>query len=120
MQKGLICMANQMHESDEELDNNRIEELDQPTSMTDLPIQINWSSDLPPGITVPQVNIHSIVLDFSAVSFLDFSAMRVLQKVIFIPKTDSNLIQEKHKCGRVLHRGISICTGKSVATFEFM
>lgn len=113
-------MANQMHESDEELDNNRIEELDQPTSMTDLPIQINWSSDLPPGITVPQVNIHSIVLDFSAVSFLDFSAMRVLQKVIFIPETDSNLIKEKHKCGRVLHRGISICTGKSVATFEFM
>uniref|UniRef100_A0A8C3BBL3 Solute carrier family 26 member 3 n=1 Tax=Cairina moschata TaxID=8855 RepID=A0A8C3BBL3_CAIMO len=80
--KGLICMANQMHESDEELDNNRIEELDQPTSMTDLPIQINWSSDLPPGITVPQVNIHSIVLDFSAVSFLDFSAMRVLQKTL--------------------------------------
>ncbi|NWZ21120.1 S26A3 protein, partial [Asarcornis scutulata] len=80
--KGLICMANQTHESDEELDNNRIEELDQPTNMTDLPIRINWSSDLPPGITVPQVNIHSIVLDFSAVSFLDFSAMRVLQKTL--------------------------------------
>uniref|UniRef100_A0A8B9D4L7 Solute carrier family 26 member 3 n=1 Tax=Anser cygnoides TaxID=8845 RepID=A0A8B9D4L7_ANSCY len=80
--KGLICMANQTHESDEELDNNRIEELDQPTNMTDLPIRINWGSDLPPGITVPQVNIHSIVLDFSAVSFLDFSAMRVLQKTL--------------------------------------
>ncbi|XP_035405205.2 chloride anion exchanger [Cygnus atratus] len=80
--KGLICTANQTHESDEELDNNRIEELDQPTNMTDLPIRINWGSDLPPGITVPQVNIHSIVLDFSAVSFLDFSAMRVLQKTL--------------------------------------
>uniref|UniRef100_A0A8B9VQJ8 Solute carrier family 26 member 3 n=1 Tax=Anas zonorhyncha TaxID=75864 RepID=A0A8B9VQJ8_9AVES len=80
--KGFICMANQTHESDEELDNNRIEELDQPTSMTDLPIRIDWSSDLPPGITVPHVNIHSIVLDFSAVSFLDFSAMRVLQKTL--------------------------------------
>lgn len=113
-------MANQTHESDEELDNNRIEELDQPTSMTDLPIRIDWSSDLPPGITVPHINIHSIVLDFSAVSFLDFSAMRVLQKVIFIPETDSNRIKEKHKCGRVLHRGISIWTGKPVATFEFM
>ncbi|XP_054033817.1 chloride anion exchanger [Dryobates pubescens] len=80
--KGLICMANHMHESDEELDNNRIEELDQPTNMTDLPIQINWGADLPPGITVPQVNIHSIILDFSSVSFLDFSAMRVLQKTL--------------------------------------
>ncbi|NXK02751.1 S26A3 protein, partial [Herpetotheres cachinnans] len=80
--KGLICMANHTHESDEELDNNRIEELDQPTNMTDLPIQINWGADLPPGITVPRVDIHSIILDFSSVSFLDFSAMRVLQKTL--------------------------------------
>uniref|UniRef100_A0A8B9MS66 Solute carrier family 26 member 3 n=1 Tax=Accipiter nisus TaxID=211598 RepID=A0A8B9MS66_9AVES len=80
--KGLICMANYTHESDEELDNNRIEELDQPTNMTDLPIQINWGADLPPGIIVPQVNIHSIILDFSSVSFLDFSAMRILQKTL--------------------------------------
>ncbi|NXG53443.1 S26A3 protein, partial [Psilopogon haemacephalus] len=80
--KGLVCMANHTHESDEELDNNRIEELDQPTNMTDLPIQINWGADLPPGITVPKVNIHSIVLDFSSVSFLDFSAMRILQKTL--------------------------------------
>ncbi|PKU40263.1 chloride anion exchanger [Limosa lapponica baueri] len=80
--KGLICVANHTHESDEELDNNSIEELDQPTKMTDLPIQIDWSTDLPPGITVPQVDIHSIILDFSAVSFLDFSAMRVLQKTL--------------------------------------
>uniref|UniRef100_A0A8D0KQB3 Solute carrier family 26 member 3 n=1 Tax=Strix occidentalis caurina TaxID=311401 RepID=A0A8D0KQB3_STROC len=86
--KGLICMANHTHESDEELDNNRIEELDQPTNMTDLPIQINWGADLPPGITVPRVDIHSIVLDFSSVSFLDYSAMRVLQKVIVIHKTN--------------------------------
>ncbi|KAM9245621.1 chloride anion exchanger [Leptosomus discolor] len=80
--KGLICAANHTHESDEELDNNRIEELDQPTNMTDLPIQINWGADLPPGITVPRVDIHSIILDFSSVSFLDFSAMRVLQKTL--------------------------------------
>ncbi|KFQ15265.1 Chloride anion exchanger, partial [Leptosomus discolor] len=78
----LICAANHTHESDEELDNNRIEELDQPTNMTDLPIQINWGADLPPGITVPRVDIHSIILDFSSVSFLDFSAMRVLQKTL--------------------------------------
>ncbi|XP_010183859.1 PREDICTED: chloride anion exchanger [Mesitornis unicolor] len=80
--KGLICTANHTYESDEELDNNRIEELDQPTNMTDLPVQINWGADLPPGITVPRVDIHSIILDFSSVSFLDFSAMRVLQKTL--------------------------------------
>uniref|UniRef100_A0A8B9NTT8 Solute carrier family 26 member 3 n=1 Tax=Apteryx owenii TaxID=8824 RepID=A0A8B9NTT8_APTOW len=80
--KGLICMANHTPESDEELDNNRIEELDQPTDLTDLPIHIDWSTDLPPTISVPRVDIHSIVLDFSAVSFLDVSAMRVLQKIL--------------------------------------
>ncbi|XP_025931821.1 chloride anion exchanger [Apteryx rowi] len=80
--KGFICMANHTPESDEELDNNRIEELDQPTDLTDLPIHIDWSTDLPPTISVPRVDIHSIVLDFSAVSFLDVSAMRVLQKIL--------------------------------------
>ncbi|XP_042728630.1 chloride anion exchanger [Lagopus leucura] len=80
--KGLICMAHNTQESDDELDNNRMEELDQPTDMADLPVQINWDAELPPGIVVPRVDIHSIVLDFSAVSFLDFSAMRVLQKTL--------------------------------------
>ncbi|XP_065597002.1 chloride anion exchanger [Cyrtonyx montezumae] len=80
--KGLICVAHHTLESDDELDNNRMEELDQPTDMADLPIQINWDAELPPGIIVPRVDIHSIVLDFSAVSFLDFSAMRVLQKTL--------------------------------------
>lgn len=79
-------MTSLTYESDEELDNNRIEELDQPTVMTDLPIRINWAN-LPPGITVPQVNLHSIILDFSSVSFLDFSAMTVLRKVITIHRT---------------------------------
>ncbi|XP_023774382.1 chloride anion exchanger isoform X1 [Cyanistes caeruleus] len=80
--KGLICMAKPTYESDEELDNDKIEELDQPTVMTDLPIRINWDTDLPPGITVPQVKLHSIILDFSSVSFLDFSAMTVLRKTL--------------------------------------
>lgn len=88
-------MANPTYESDEELDNNQIEELDQPTVMTDLPIRINWDSDLPPGITVPQVNLHSIILDFSSVSFLDFSAMTILRKVITIHKTNSDHVKEK-------------------------
>lgn len=90
-------MANHIHESDEELDNNRIEELDQPTNMTDLPIQINWNADLPPSITVPRVDIHSIILDFSSVSFLDFSAMRVLQKVVVIHKINSDYMKKKHR-----------------------
>lgn len=89
-------MAHHTQESDDELDNNRMEELDQPTDMADLPIQINWDAELPPGIVVPRVDIHSILLDFSAVSFLDFSAMRVLQKVVPTDDTDSDHTKEKH------------------------
>uniref|UniRef100_A0A8B9F0V9 Solute carrier family 26 member 3 n=1 Tax=Amazona collaria TaxID=241587 RepID=A0A8B9F0V9_9PSIT len=106
--KGLICMANHTHESDEELDNNKIEELDQPTNMTDLPIQINWGADLPPSITVPRVDIHSIILDFSSVSFLDFSAMTVLQKIlkefvrinidIYIAAAHEGLLEKLERC----------------------
>lgn len=86
-------MASPTYESDEELDNNKIEELDQPTIMTDLPIRIDWGRDLPPSIIVPRVNIHSIILDFSSVSFVDFSAMTILQKVITSHKTNSDHIK---------------------------
>ncbi|NWU95547.1 S26A3 protein, partial [Upupa epops] len=105
----LICVANHTQESDEELDNNRIEELDQPTNMTELPIQINWSANLPPGIIVPRVDIHSIILDFSSVSFLDFSAMRVLQKTlkefvrididIYIAGAHEGFLDKLERCG---------------------
>ncbi|KAJ6666289.1 hypothetical protein lerEdw1_000561 [Lerista edwardsae] len=80
--KGLICTVSGVSDSDEELDNNRIEELDQPADTKDLPIQIDWNSDLPINITVPRIDIHSLILDFSAVSFLDVSAMRVLRETI--------------------------------------
>ncbi|XP_019364946.1 PREDICTED: chloride anion exchanger [Gavialis gangeticus] len=80
--KGFICTVNGIPEPDEELDNNKIEELDQPTNMADLPMQIDWNSDLPPSIRVPRIDVHSIILDFSAVTFLDVSAMRVLQQTL--------------------------------------
>uniref|UniRef100_A0A8D2Q952 Solute carrier family 26 member 3 n=1 Tax=Varanus komodoensis TaxID=61221 RepID=A0A8D2Q952_VARKO len=80
--KGYLCTVNGMNDSDEELDNNRIEELDQPTNTKDLPLQIDWNSPLPLNLSVPRVDIHSIILDFSAVSFLDVSAMRILKETL--------------------------------------
>uniref|UniRef100_A0A8C2HGY2 Solute carrier family 26 member 3 n=1 Tax=Cyprinus carpio TaxID=7962 RepID=A0A8C2HGY2_CYPCA len=58
-------------------DNNSIEGLDQPIDFSGIPIQVNWNTELPANISVPPVNIHSLVLDFSAVSFLDISALKV-------------------------------------------
>uniref|UniRef100_A0A8C8VPC8 Solute carrier family 26 member 3 n=1 Tax=Pelusios castaneus TaxID=367368 RepID=A0A8C8VPC8_9SAUR len=82
IQKCFICTVNGLNDSEEELDNNSIEELDQPTNMADLPFQIDWNTDLPPNITVPRIDIHSLILDFSAVSFFDVSALRVLKEIL--------------------------------------
>lgn len=65
-------------ESDDE---NNFEELDQPTNFKDLPTQIDWNAELPANIVVPRVDLHSLVLDFAAVSFLDISGLKGLKTV---------------------------------------
>nr|XP_028603001.1 chloride anion exchanger [Podarcis muralis] len=107
--KGLICTVNGISDSDEELDNNRIEELDQPTYTKDLPIQIDWNSNLPPNITVPKIDTHSVILDFSAVSFLDVSALRVLGQTlkefvridvdVYIVGAHDGVLDKLERCG---------------------
>ncbi|XP_056311615.1 solute carrier family 26 member 3 [Danio aesculapii] len=61
---------------------NSMEDLDQPIDFSDLPIQVNWNSQLPANISVPPVKIHSLILDFSAVSFIDVSALKGLKATL--------------------------------------
>ncbi|XP_004439339.1 chloride anion exchanger [Diceros bicornis minor] len=106
--KGFICTVDDFKDSDEELDNRAIEELDQPISTTDLPFQIDWNADLPLNIEVPKISLHSVILDFSAVSFLDVSSMRVLKKIfqefvrikvdVYIVGTDDDFIEKLARC----------------------
>uniref|UniRef100_A0A672FEJ4 Solute carrier family 26 member 3 n=1 Tax=Salarias fasciatus TaxID=181472 RepID=A0A672FEJ4_SALFA len=56
-----------------------MEELDR---SKDVKVQIDWNAELPDGISVPRVNIHSLILDFSAVSFLDISALKGLKMAL--------------------------------------
>lgn len=58
-----------------------MEELDQPTDFKDFPARIDWNAELPANIAVPRVEIHSLVLDFAAVSFLDISGLKGLRAV---------------------------------------
>ncbi|XP_066522944.1 pendrin-like [Hoplias malabaricus] len=51
-------------------------------SVTEVEAQVDWTADLPVKITVPKVNIHSLVFDFSAVSFLDVMAAKSLKLII--------------------------------------
>lgn len=58
-----------------------MEELDLPTDHKDLPFRIDWNAELPAHISVPRVDLHSLVLDFSAVSFVDITAVKGLKTV---------------------------------------
>lgn len=78
-QKGLQATCSLPIEESE--DECNMEDLDQPIDFSDLPVQVNWRATLPANISVPQVDIHSLVLDFSAVSFLDISALKGLKTV---------------------------------------
>ncbi|TSK13248.1 Pendrin [Bagarius yarrelli] len=97
------CTANGMSE-----DESNMEDLDQPVDFSDLPIQVNWRAELPPNISVPQVDIHSLVLDFSAVSFLDISALKGLKMIlkefirvdveVYIVACDVYILEKLHSC----------------------
>ncbi|KAL6460029.1 hypothetical protein MHYP_G00317880 [Metynnis hypsauchen] len=63
-------------------DEGNIEDLDKPVDFSDLPFRVNWNGELPCNIYVPPVTIHSLVLDFSAVSFIDISALNGLKTLL--------------------------------------
>ncbi|KAM4676734.1 chloride anion exchanger-like [Discoglossus pictus] len=107
--KDLISTSYDYKESDdEELDNNRIEELDQPTNTADLPFNLDWNGNLPNNINVPKVDMHSLIIDFGAVSFLDMSAMKGLKSIlkefikididVYIAGIDDNLLEKLERC----------------------
>ena len=79
LQKGFLNTSFQPIKDSE--DESNMEELDQPTDFKDLPVRIDWNGELPANIVVPRVDLHSLVLDFAAVSFLDISALNGLKMV---------------------------------------
>uniref|UniRef100_A0A3P8WHY3 Solute carrier family 26 member 3 n=1 Tax=Cynoglossus semilaevis TaxID=244447 RepID=A0A3P8WHY3_CYNSE len=94
-------------ESDDDPDTNT-EELDRPSDITGLPFHVDWNADLPTNIGVPRVDVHSLVLDFSAVSFLDISALKGLKMAIkefirihvdvYVTSCDLNILEKLHNC----------------------
>ncbi|KAM9468007.1 solute carrier family 26 member 3 isoform 2-T2 [Clarias gariepinus] len=89
-------------------DESNMEDLDQPVDFSDLPIQVNWRAELPANISVPPVDIHSLVLDFSVVSFLDVSALKGLKMLlkefirveikVYIVACDVYILEKLHSC----------------------
>ncbi|XP_036374300.1 solute carrier family 26 member 3, tandem duplicate 2 [Megalops cyprinoides] len=104
--KGLMQTGSGPIEESE--DESNMEDLDQPTNFQDLPVQVNWNAELPAGICVPKVDIHSIILDFAAVSFLDISALKGLKAAlkefirvdveVYIVACDTYILEKLHSC----------------------
>ncbi|KAM3913314.1 pendrin-like [Leptodactylus fuscus] len=71
-------------------------------------IQVDWSSELPVKVSVPQVSIHSIVFDFSQITFLDVVAVKVLKLICkefrridvepYIAACDDNMLKKLDMC----------------------
>ncbi|XP_066561037.1 chloride anion exchanger [Amia ocellicauda] len=105
--KGLLYTGSAPIEESE--DESNMEDLDQPTDFAGLPVQINWNTDLPGNITVPRIDIHSIILDFAAVSFLDMSGINGLKMTlkeftrvevdVYIVACDCYILDKLHECG---------------------
>ncbi|XP_061107821.1 solute carrier family 26 member 3, tandem duplicate 2 [Conger conger] len=104
--KGLLHTGSAPIEESE--DESNMEGLDQPTDFRNLPIQVNWNSELPANICVPKVDVHSVILDFAAVSFLDISALKGLKAAlkefirvdveIYIVACDAYILEKLHSC----------------------
>ncbi|XP_034530027.1 chloride anion exchanger-like [Notolabrus celidotus] len=73
-----------------------------------LPFKVCWNAELPACISVPRVDIHSVILDFSAVSFLDISALKGLKAMlkefihvdvnVYIASCDVYILETLHSC----------------------
>ncbi|XP_067346362.1 chloride anion exchanger-like [Channa argus] len=98
---GLFCKT-----TDESYMNK--EEMDLPLDLKDLPFPIDWDTELPSNISVPKVDLHSLILDFSAVSFLDVSALKGLKTAlkelirvdvdVYIVSCDVYILEKLHSC----------------------
>ncbi|XP_041819633.1 chloride anion exchanger-like [Chelmon rostratus] len=95
-----------MNESEDE---SNMEELDLPTDFKGLPARIDWNAELPANIIVPRVDIHSLILDFAAVSFVDISGLKGLKTAlkelvrveveVYIVACDPYILEKLHDCG---------------------
>uniref|UniRef100_A0A8C5EI85 Chloride anion exchanger-like n=1 Tax=Gouania willdenowi TaxID=441366 RepID=A0A8C5EI85_GOUWI len=74
--------------------------LQMPTDNKEIPFQVDWN-ELPANIIVPRVDIHSLILDFSAVSFLDISALKEFIRIdvnVYIVSCDVYIQEKLHSC----------------------
>ncbi|XDV25096.1 hypothetical protein PO909_029071 [Leuciscus waleckii] len=82
-ENGLVPVAS-LGVENKAFENQQGPELEKGASQPDseVKVQVDWRSELPVGVSVPRVHIHSLVVDFSAISFLDVVAAKSLKLVV--------------------------------------
>nr|XP_029523151.1 pendrin-like [Oncorhynchus nerka] len=66
-------------ERDSGRESGQVEDGDWP--VPEVEVRVDWAMELSVRVSVPKVQLHSLVLDFSAVSFLDVVAVKSLRQV---------------------------------------
>uniref|UniRef100_A0A670Z184 Solute carrier family 26 member 4 n=1 Tax=Pseudonaja textilis TaxID=8673 RepID=A0A670Z184_PSETE len=63
-----------------ESDDDPEDPIDPDIPTKEMEIQVDWNSELPVKVNVPQVPLHSLIFDFGAVSFMDVVAVRIVKE----------------------------------------
>ncbi|XP_069485248.1 pendrin [Ambystoma mexicanum] len=77
---GIITEAgviNEGFEPDPDLDDPEEQEI----QSKEVEVQVDWNSELPIKVSVPKVNMHSIIFDFGAIPFVDVVAVRSIKQI---------------------------------------
>ncbi|KAM9311737.1 pendrin-like [Gastrophryne carolinensis] len=77
-------------------------------AVKEVEVHVDWNSDLPIKVHVPKVTIHSLVFDFSPVTFVDVVAVRSLKRIynefkridvnVYIAVCDDHVYRRLEKC----------------------
>ncbi|XP_069835394.1 pendrin-like [Dendropsophus ebraccatus] len=96
------------YESEDDIEDPQGPEYDDGIKSREVEIQVDWNSELPVKVSVPKVSIHSIIFDFSQITFLDVVAVKVLKLIFkefkridvepYIAACDDNMFKKLEIC----------------------
>ncbi|XP_062928625.1 pendrin isoform X2 [Mobula hypostoma] len=98
-------IANEAFEDDE----NAAEEPDPEVPTKEVEIQVDWNAELPIKVLVPKVTIHSLIFDFSSVSFIDIVGVRIFKMLVkqferigvkvYVAAYEDHIVKKLENCG---------------------
>nr|DBA31301.1 TPA: hypothetical protein GDO54_007174 [Pyxicephalus adspersus] len=98
---------NEAFEPDDEQEDPEVDQNDQ-VQMKQVEVKVDWNSELPVKVNVPKVSMHSLIFDFSPISFLDVVAVRSMKLIykefkridvdVYIAACDDHVYKKMEAC----------------------